>query len=110
MSRWTVAPTWVAVAPVVECEASSFSRYANGGFPEELAISVVRYAFCGPVKAIIVVAVLGAETERCGAEKFAGWDIRTGVDDEEEVGGFGRVLVQLGEEFNVYFARITLIL
>ncbi len=97
LNRWARAPTWIAVAPVTQRETSRVKWYTAGRFPEELAVGVERHAFRGPVEAIFVIAVCGAETDGRRTKEVVLWDLRTGVDDEEEGSGFSGILIQLGE-------------
>lgn len=72
-------------------------RYAAGRFPEELAVGVVSHAFRGPIESIFVKAVCRTETDGRRAEEVVLWDLRTGVNDEEEGSGLCGILIQLGE-------------
>ncbi len=95
---------------MVQGETSRFRGYANSAFPKKLAVGIVSYAFWRPVEAILMIAVLGAEWKGRGAEEFVGWDLGTGMDDEEEVGGFGRILIEFRKELDVDLRRVALVL
>lgn len=67
---------------MVDCKTSTSIRYADLGFVEESAISIIGNAIWGPVKAVFMKAISGAKTDRRGAEEFVSWDAFIGVNDE----------------------------
>ena len=84
LSRWALAPSRVAVAPVVEFEIAGVGGHAESSFPEELPVGVIGYFFGRPVKAILVEAIVGAEIDDGGV--YLAFD---GVDYEPDRGFVG---------------------
>ena len=95
---------------MVEYETSASIWYADFAFVKELAIRIVGNAIWGPVKAVFVIAISWAEPDWRGAEELVSRDAIIGVNDEEEVGSFGRILIEFREKLNVDFSAITFVL
>ena len=103
-SRWALAPSRVAVAPVVEFEIAGVGGHAGGGFPEELPVDVESYFFGRPVEAVFMVAIVGAEVDDGGV--YLAFD---GVDYEPD-GRFVGFFLFAGEELDVDFLGVIVVL
>ena len=95
---------------MVEDETSSSVGNADFGFVEELTISVICDAVWGPVEAVFMEAILRTESNGRRAEELISWDAIIGVNNEQQVGFFIRVLVKFGEEFHIDFALVAFVL
>lgn len=104
LSRGALAPSRVAVAPVVEFEIAGVGGHADGCFPEELPVGVKGYFFGGPVEAVFMVAVVGAEIDDGGV--YLAFD---GVDYQPD-GGFVGFFLFAGEELDVDFLGVVVVL
>lgn len=92
---------------MIQSDAAFVEGYPFGGFPEKLAVGVVGHLLGGPVKAVFVVALIGAEADSVEVVKYLTFDGRV---DYEEKRGFVRLDVVSREELDVDFLGVIEVL
>ena len=92
---------------MVQSYAALVEGDSGGGFPEELAVGIVGYTLRGPVEAVLVVGLVGAEADcvEVGDQLAC-----CGGMDYEEDRRFVRFDLVRRQEFNVYFLGVVEVL